>query len=242
MVKIYADQHTLSQAAARLFAVEARRAVEDHGCFTVLLAGGSTPRAAYELLARQPLRDMVPWESVHLFWGDERHVPPDDPRNNARMARQAFIDHVPVPAPQVHPIPYHPSPRRSAADYEEMLRAAFPEGPPRFDLVFLGLGANGHTASIFPGTAAVEERNRWVMEVYVAEEELYRITLTAPVINRATLVAFIVAGEGKASILKETLEGEREPSRIPAQLIEPESGTLLWLVDRDAARLLRSSP
>ncbi|HEX9079326.1 MAG TPA: 6-phosphogluconolactonase [Desulfuromonadaceae bacterium] len=240
MIKVYADQHTLSQAAARLFAVEARRAVEDHGCFTVLLAGGSTPRAAYELLARPPLIDVVPWESVHLFWGDERHVPADDPRNNARMARLAFIDQVPVPPAQVHPIPYHSSPRRSAADYEEVLRAFFPEEPPRFDLVFLGLGTNGHTASIFPGTAAVTEHERWVMEVYVAEEELYRITLTAPVINRAALVAFIVAGAEKAPVLKETLDGEMDPGRIPAQLISPENGTLIWLVDRDAASLLRT--
>ncbi len=240
MIKVYADQQALSQAAARLFAVEARRAAEDHGRFTVLLSGGATPRAAYELLARQPLRDMVPWESVHLFWGDERYVPPDDPRNNARMARQAFIDHVPVPSTRIHPIPYRSSPRRSATDYEETLRAFFQNGSPRFDLVFLGLGTNGHTASIFPGSAAADEREHWVMEVYVAEEDSYRITLTPPAINRAKLVAFVVSGAEKASILRETLEGEREPARIPAQLIEPENGTLLWLVDRDAARLLCS--
>ena len=238
---VYADIRSMSEAAARLFTVEARRAAEAQGRFAVLLAGGSTPRAAYELLARQPLCDLVPWESVHLFWGDERYVPPDDPANNARMARQAFIDNVSVPASQVHPIPYRSSPRESAAEYEDLLRALFTTGPPRFDLVFLGLGANGHTASIFPGTAAVEERMRWVMEVYVAEEDLYRITLTPPVINRAALVAFIVAGEGKAPILRETLEGERKPRLIPAQMIGPANGALIWLVDREAASLLRSA-
>ncbi len=239
MIKVYADRMALSQAVARLFAVEARRTVESNGRFTVLLAGGSTPRLAYELLARPPLRDMVPWEGVHVFWGDERYVPPDDPASNARMARQALLDHVPVPPAQLHPIPYLSSPRESAVEYENILRTFFVTGPPCFDLVFLGLGENGHTASLFPGTSAVEERERWVIEVYVAEQKMYRITLTAPAINLAALVAFMVAGEEKASILRETLEGEYAPRRIPAQLINPANGRLFWLIDRDAARLLR---
>jgi 6-phosphogluconolactonase len=239
MIKVYRDLQALSQAAARLFAVEAHRATETRGSFAVLLAGGETPRRAYELLAKQPLAGMVPWEQVHIFWGDERYVPADDPRSNARMARQAFLDHVPVHASQVHPIPYRHSPRASAVEYEDTLRTFFTVGPPRFDMVFLGLGANGHIASIFPGTHAAEERERWVTEVYVAEQDSYRITLTAPVINRAALVAFIVAGEEKATILRETLEGTRTPRRIPAQLIRPTNGTLLWLVDREAARLLQ---
>lgn len=238
MIKVFADLQALSHAAARLFAKEACRAIEARGQFSVLLAGGETPRRAYEILARQPLRDMVPWEQVQFFWGDERYVPPDDQRSNARMARQTLLDLVPVPAAHIHPIPYRSSPRESAAEYEDILRAFFNNGPPRFDLVFLGLGENGHTASLFPGTYAVEERERWVTDVYVAEQGIYRVTLTAPLFNRAALVAFIVAGGGKALILRKVLEGSMEPRRIPAQLIKPVNGTLLWLVEREAARLL----
>jgi 6-phosphogluconolactonase len=239
MIKVFADLQALSHAAARLFAEEAARAIETKGRFTVLLAGGETPRRTYEILARQPLRDMVPWEDVHFFWGDERYVPPDDPASNARMARQVLFDHVPVPAAQIHPIPYRCSPRESAVEYEDILRAFFSAGPPRFDLVFLGLGENGHTASLFPGTSAVAERERWVTEVYVAEQGIFRVTMTVPIFNRAALVAFIVAGGGKALILRQVLEGALEPLRIPAQLIKPVNGALLWLVERKAAHLLR---
>jgi 6-phosphogluconolactonase len=239
MIKVFADLQALSHAAAWLFADEASRAIEARGRFSVLLAGGETPRCAYEILARQPLRDMVPWEQVHFFWGDERYVPSDDPRSNVKMARQALLDHVPIPAAHIHPIPYRSSPRESAVEYEDILRAFFSAGQPRFDLVFLGLGENGHTASLFPGTSAVEERERWVTEVYVAEQGLYRITLTLPLINRTELVAFIVAGGGKALILRKVLEGPLEPRRIPAQMVKPLNGTLLWLVDQEAARLLR---
>ena len=239
MIKVFTDLQALSHAAARLFVKEARRAIEAHGLFSVLLSGGETPRTTYEILALQPMYDMVPWEQVHFFWGDERHVPPDDPASNARMARQALLDHVPVPSAHIHPIPYRSSPRESAIEYEDILRAFFNTGPPHFDLVFLGLGENGHTASLFPCTSALLERERWVTEVYVPEQRLFRITLTAPVINRAAVVAFIVAGGGKASILRETLEREYDPQRIPAQLIKPVNGTLLWLVEREAARLLR---
>jgi 6-phosphogluconolactonase len=239
MIKVFADLQALSHAAACLFADEAARAIEARGRFSVLLAGGETPRRAYEILARQPLCDMVPWTQIHFFWGDERYVPADDPRSNVRMARQALLDHVPVPAANIHPIPCRSSPRESAVEYENTLAAFFSTGPPRFDLAFLGLGENGHTASLFPGTSAVAERERWVTEVYVAEQDLYRITLTVPLFNRAALVAFIVAGGGKAPILRQVLEGALEPYRIPAQLIKPVNGTLLWLVEREAARLLR---
>ncbi|HTP65345.1 MAG TPA: 6-phosphogluconolactonase, partial [Geobacteraceae bacterium] len=240
MIKVYPDQESLSQAAAKLFVDGARRAAAAKGRFAVLLAGGETPRRTYEILARPPLVGTVPWGQVHLFWGDERYVPSGDPASNARMVGQALISHVPVPASQVHPIPYRSSPRESAVEYEDVLRSFFMNGLPRFDLVFLGLGENGHTASLFPGTSAVEERHRWVTEVYVAEQGTFRVTLTAPVINRAALVVFIVSGKGKSAILRETLEGNQAPRRIPARLIKPSSGELLWLVDREAARLLRN--
>lgn len=239
MIKVFADLQALSHAAARLFAAEARRAIEARGRFSVLLAGGETPRCAYEILARQPLRDLVPWEDVHFFWGDERYVPPDDPACNARMAQQALLDHVPVPAAHIHAIPYGPSSRESAVEYEKILRAFFSAGPPRFDLIFLGLGENGHTASLFPGTSALGERQRWVVEVSPAGEVMQRITLTPPVINQSALVVFLVSGIGKSLILREALEDAQPPQHIPARLIRPADGELLWLVDRDAAHLLQ---
>ena len=238
MIRVYADLEALSVGAAELFAVQARRAIEARGRFAVLLAGGETPRRAYELLATPLFRERIPWPAVHVFWGDERSVPPDDRRSNALMARRALLDHVPVPPQQIHPIPWGGSPGDAAEEYEKLLRTFFAPAPPRFDLVFLGLGENGHTASLFPGTAALKERERWVAEVYLAEEGLHRITLTAPAINQAALAAFLVSGGGKAAMLREVMEGRADPFLIPARLIRPVQGELLWLVDREAAGLL----
>lgn len=247
MVAVYDDSEALSRAAAELFAQEARRAAEARGRFTVLLSGGETPRRSYELLAQEPLASSIPWRAVQIFWGDERWVPQDDPRSNLGMARRAFLDRVPLGEGQIHPVPYEHSPRESALHYERMLRSFFDVAPPRFDLVLLGLGEDGHTASLFPGSAALDEWYRWVCEVYVAEQDLYRITTTALLINQAALVAFVVAGSRKAAILSRVLEGGGDPKELPAQLIEPAQGRLLWLADREASRLVperlrRSAP
>jgi 6-phosphogluconolactonase len=238
MIVIYDDLESLSYAAAGLFVQQARQAVDDRGWFSVVLSGGHTPRRTYELLAQTPYRDRMPWSHVHVFWGDERCVPADDPRSNARMARQALLDSVPVPPKQIHPIPCASAPKNVAEAYELLLRDFFAGQPPCFDLVLLGLGENGHTASLFPGMEVLEERERWVAEVHVADQHLYRVTLTAPIINRASVVAFLVAGAGKAQVLKEVLEGPRDPLRWPAQLIQPTDGVLQWLVDRPASSLL----
>ena len=239
MVAVYDDGEALSRAVAKLFAEEARRAVEARGRFLVLLSGGETSRRGYELLAREPLRSSIPWQAVQIFWGDERWVPQSDPRSNFGLTRRAFLDQVPLAEAQLHPVPYESSPRQSALKYERMLRSFFEVAPPRFDLVLLGLGEDGHTASLFPGSAALDEWYRWVCEIYVAEQDLYRVTTTALLINQAALVAFLVAGKGKAAILRRVLEGARDPKQLPAQLIKPEQGRLLWLADRDASRLLR---
>jgi 6-phosphogluconolactonase len=239
MTRIYHDAEALSLAAAELFAAEARQSVLARGRFTIALAGGSTPRRTYELLAREPFIDQVPWQSTHIFWGDERCVPADDPRSNALMARQTLLDHIPIPLEQVHPMVCDRSPQQAAVKYEALLRDFFPNGHPRFDLVLLGLGENGHTASLFPGTAVLEEQQRWVAEVYVAEEGMHRLTLTAAAINQAALVVFLVSGSDKALILRKVLKEAQDPRSIPAKLIKPVDGGLLWLVDRDAARLLR---
>ena len=239
MIRVCDDMEAVSHAAAELFAAEARQAVKDRGRFLVALAGGATPQRTYELLAQEPFRDRIPWQNTHIFWGDERCVPADDPRNNARMAYQALLKHIPVPSAQVHPMVCDSSPHGAALEYEALLRDFFVAAPPRFDLVLLGLGKDGHTASLFPGTPALDEQQRWVAEVSVPEEGLHRLTLTPAALNQAALVVFLVSGYAKASILRKVFEDTQDPSGIPARLIKPAHGKLLWMVDRDAASLLQ---
>jgi 6-phosphogluconolactonase len=237
-VRILPDRESLSRVAAEVFAEEAQRSATKKDRFDVLLSGGETPSSTYQLLAEEPFRSSVPWEKVHFFWGDERYVPHDDPRSNFDMARRTLLQHLPLDASQIHPVPFLPTPQHSALQYENELKAHFPAGAPRFDLVFLGLGDDGHTASLFPGTPAVKERKRWVLEVSPTGQELHRVTVTVPVLNQAGLVVFLVSGAGKAEIVRQVLEGEPRPHRLPAQLIHPVHGRLLWLIDRDAARQL----
>ena len=240
MIRVYSDFESLSRAAAKLFVTRSEAAIKDRGRFSVALSGGSTPQRTYEILARAPLRDRVAWGRVHVFWGDERCVPPGDPRGNALMAERALLDHVPIPATQIHPIHCAESPEYAARQYEALLRSFFTGGTPRFDLILLGLGENGHTASLFPDTPVPLEHERWAAEVYLAEQALYRVTLTPSIINLAASVAFIVSGASKARILKQVLEGPRDPRRLPAQLIQPElyGGDIYWLVDSEAASRL----
>lgn len=235
MIRVYPDLESLSQAAATLLVEQASRAVAVRGRFSVALSGGATPRRTYELLAAPPFKDQAPWHRMHIFWGDERCVPLDDPRSNARMAKDAWLDHVPIPESQIHFLNCAQAPAEAARQYETLLQQFFAGRPPRLDLVLLGLGDNGHTASLFPGTPVLKESERWVAEVYVAEQDLYRVTLTAPFINQAGLVAFLVAGEAKAGVLREVIHGPRNPEHLPAQLIQPEAGEILWLTDLKAA-------
>jgi len=241
VIQVYPDLESLSRAAAGLFVQQAQQAVQAHDRFSVALSGGHTPRRTYELLAQYPFRARVPWAKVHIFWGDERCVPPDDPRSNARMARRALLDYVPIPQKQIYPIHCAGDSQQAAERYEELLRAFFQGQPPRFDLVFLGLGENGHAASLFPDTPVLDEQERWAAEVYVAEQGLHRVTLTAPLINQAAVVAFLVAGAAKARVLHEVLEGPQNPHRLPAQLIRPLNGELLWFLDGEAATQLKES-
>jgi 6-phosphogluconolactonase len=177
-----------------------------------------------------------------VFWGDERCVPPDSPYSNARIARQALLDRVPIPPDQIHPIRYDQNPQRAAEAYESLLRDFFAGRPPCFDLVLLGLGENGHTASIFSGTPAVEEQKRWVIAVFAAEQAMWRITMTPLLINQAAMVTFLVSGAAKARVLRRVLDGPFEPHDLPAQLIRPASGSLDWIVDKEAYRgLLNTS-
>jgi 6-phosphogluconolactonase len=238
VIQVYPDLESLSRAAAALLVRQANLAVAARGRFSVALAGGNTPRRTYELLAAPPLVDQAPWGRVHIFWGDERCVPPDDSRSNARLAKEAWLDRVPIPGDQIHPLNCAPDPAAAAREYEAQLREFFAGQPPCLDLVFLGLGDDGHTASLFPGTTVLEEKTRWAAAVHLADQDLHRVTLTAPLINQAAVVAFLVAGPSKARVFREVLHGPRNPARLPAQLIQPQDGELLWLADLEAAAAL----
>ena len=235
IIQTYPDLESLSRAAAALFAQQAEQAVKVRGRCGVALSGGQTPRRTYEILAQPPFREQVPWSRTHVFWGDERCVPPDDPRSNYRLARKALLDQVPLPRTQIHPLSCRPSPAAGAREYETLLREFCAGTPPGLDLVFLGLGEDGHTASLFPYHGALEEQERWTAAVYVPTQGLHRVTFTPAFINQAAVVAFLVAGAAKAGALREVIQKPRDPRRLPAQLINPERGELYWLVDREAA-------
>ncbi len=245
-VRIVENAKSLAWEAAEEFVRQAREAVERPGVFTVALAGGSTPRALYALLAGEggaPFPAQLTWERIHVFWGDERHVPPDHPDNNYRMARETMLSGVAIPPENVHRIrSENPDAGQAADEYAEELRRFFHlpmDHFPQFDLVLLGMGADGHTASLFPGTGAVHEQKRLVAAPWVEKFRAYRITLTPPVLNNAAHILFLVSGEDKANALQAVLEGEYRPERLPAQIIRPTAGRLLWMVDRPAARLLQ---
>jgi len=225
----------LSAAAAREFAARAEEAIGERGRFAVVLAGGSTPETMYGILARDCI-DRIDWSSVYVFFGDERSVPPHHEDSNLKMASEVLLDHVPVA--NVHRIQGELPPEEAAEAYEEELRKFFQtEDVPRFDLILLGLGADGHTASLFPWTAALEVHDRWVVANPVPRLGTTRITLTLPVINAARAVIFLVAGEDKAEALREILEGDADPHAYPAKLIQP-PGEPEWMLDQSAASLL----
>jgi len=238
MIRVFNDYEALSEAAAETFVDLAAQAINANGHFSVALSGGNTPHLLYEILATAPFRKKVNWESVHVFWGDERCVPLDDPRSNFLMARRMLLDRVPIPVEHIHPIFGDLPAAMAANNYETVLRNFFGKQPPVFDLILLGLGDNAHTASLFPHTPVLGEKERWVDEVYVAELSMYRVTLTAPLINQAKAVIFLVSGAEKAVALQNVLEGAYHPHEFPAQLIQPNGAHPIWLVDRAAAHKL----
>ncbi|MDF2634812.1 MAG: 6-phosphogluconolactonase [Pelosinus sp.] len=238
MITIYNNVETLGAAVAELFLKKACLAVAERGRFIVSLAGGQTPRVIYEILGKPPYSKQVPWENVHIFWGDERYVPADDIRSNQLMAREAFLDHVPIPQEQIHPVLCKTSPRQAAEEYEQVIASTFLQEQPQFDFIFLGLGGDGHTASLFPHTSVLNERNHWVGHIYVPEQDSHRVTLTAPLINQAKTIVFLVTGDGKAEIVHEVLEGPKDFQRLPSQMIAPQQGELYWFMDTGASKLL----
>jgi len=229
------------EAAERIIRL-GQAAVARTGRVTIALAGGSTPRRLYALLASEPYRALMPWSRTLLFWGDERGVPPGRAQSNYRMVRETLLRHLPAqPAGVYRMAAEDPDPERAAAAYERQLRAAFRLGPgavPRFDLIVLGLGADGHVASLFPGSPALSERARLVVPVYRERPGTHRLTLTLPVINAASAVLFLVSGRDKAAMLASVLRAPEPAAPVPARAVCPRDGTLTWLVDRAAASRL----
>jgi 6-phosphogluconolactonase len=233
---VYETPEELAEAAARDFAARAQESIDERGRFAVALAGGSTPKATYEVLARD-YAGALDWSRVHVFFGDERTVSPDHEDSNYRIAYEILLSRVPVGS--VHRMRGELPPEEAAAAYEEELREFFgPDGVPRFDLVLCGLGEDGHTLSLFPETAALDVTDRWVVANPVLKLETTRLTLTIPVINAARAVTFLVAGEDKAQVLKEILVDDGDPRECPAKFVRPQDGDLTWMVDRAAASLL----
>ena len=239
---VYPDQPSFVDGAADLLVDLATKAIAERGRFTIALSGGNTPRPIYARLAAAEYSDRIEWRKVHVFFGDERCVPPDDTRSNYRMAREALLDQVPLPPEQIHRIQGEIDPAQAALRYEQELRELFRTSTfPAFDLIYLGLGDNGHTASLFPGTAALREQMRWVVPQYVEVMMTWRVTFTVSLINAARHIAFLVAGAGKAEPLWRVLEGPYQPDVLPAQLIEPVSGQVHWLMDAAAASKIQAT-
>ena len=237
------DSSALARRAAEHIVDIAAQAATKRGRARIAISGGSTPKAAFQLLADpgQPLFKRMPWDKLDLYWVDERTVPPDDLESNYRMTREAMLDHVPLKPEQIHRMEGELQPEVAAARYESLLRNTFRlEGAetPRFDLVQLGMGDDGHTASLFPHTDAIHEMSRLVTANQVPQKDTWRITLTWPVINEASSVFFLIGGKNKAELVREVFTESRDPERLPSQLIWPASGILTLILDKDAAALL----
>lgn len=232
-IKILPDAAGIAHEAAERVVAAASLAADEGRSFSIALAGGSTPRALYELLATPAFKSRIDWMRVEVFFGDERTVPPDHKDSNYRMAHEALLSKVPIPGDNVYRMAGELEPNEAATEYGQMLKEKFGEGG--LDMVLLGMGDDGHTASLFPDTAALEEAKHRCVANFVPKLSTWRITLTAPFINRAGDVMILVSGASKAARLQEVLEGLRDPRRLPVQLIQPSGGRLTWLVDAPAA-------
>jgi 6-phosphogluconolactonase len=238
-VKIYPDSEAVAAALADTFIDVGQTALADRGCFRVALSGGNTPRRAYELLAEEPRSLALPWKDVFIYFGDERCVPPDDEQSNYRMARKALLDKIPIPTVNVHRIRGEADPGVAANNYASVIRSDLAD-PPHLDLVLLGLGPDGHTASLFPGSPPDLHDSVLVRAVFAESQDMWRVTMTPKLINLGRTVAFAVEGAEKADILAKVLDGPVDPTKYPAQVVNPASGRLVWLVDKLAAGMLHS--
>ena len=235
---IASDTGRLSHDLAAWLSDYIKDVLSERDRFTFVLSGGSTPKQLYALLAEPPYKDAIDWEKVYFFWGDERAVPFEDERNNAKMCYDELLNKVPVNPDHIHIMRTDIAPEESASEYEKVLKQYFDDSETTFDFVLLGMGDDGHTLSLFPGTEVIHEENAWVKAFYLPAQEMFRITLTAPVVNNAECVAFLAAGAGKAETLKHVLKGDSNVDLYPSQIIKPIKGQLHWFVDQAAAAML----
>jgi len=242
---VYKNAVELSQAAAQWITDLIVATLKKKDRFTIALSGGSTPKALHKLLAAPPYKDQIDWSKMHIFWGDERAVPFEDDRNNAKMAYETLLNFVTIPTSQIHVMRTDISPDESAVEYEKILHQYFDATPGAsslpnsFDLVLLGMGDDGHTLSLFPGMPIVHEEQAWAKAFWLPAQDMYRITLTKTIVNKAAHIVFLTTGPGKAHALKEVLKGAYNPDLYPSQEIKPASGDLHWFVDEAAAAQLK---
>lgn len=243
-IAVYPDIQTLSQEAAQSVVRLASEAIVTRGRFSIALSGGSTPKILYGLLGSEPYRSQINWSSVDIFWSDERCVPPDSDDSNYHLAQEVLLSRIPIPESQVHRMPADQADRNAAAQAytDEMQRTFSTDGIPHFDLLQLGMGPEGHTASLFPHQASLHEQQRLVMYVNVPKPPPPRLTFTPPLLNAARHVLFLVTGTDKADAVQAVLEGEYQPDEYPAQIVRPTDGEVVWMLDTAAAGKLRNKP
>ncbi len=238
-VRVFPDLEALSRGAADYFVARIKERAEQKSRFAVAISGGSTPKRLYSLLRASPYRDAIPWDQVHFFWADERCVPPDHPESNYKLAFDTFLSLVPAPESNLHRVSGELSPATAALAYEDDLRNFFGDPRfPKFDLIILGVGADGHTASLFPGSPSLRETARLALPVYLERPQQDRVTLTLPVLDQASKLLFLASGRVKAPIVSQILESDNA-KRYPAGLVRPVEGEVIWFIDREAARELR---
>lgn len=237
-LNIYDSKEKLSEEMTSWMCDLINSTLQDQEFFTLALSGGETPQMLYKKLASEEYKEKINWKRVHIFWGDERVIPFDDDRNNAKMAFKNLISQITIPPAQVHKMRVDIEPLFAAKDYENVLQTYFGNTEKSFDLILLGVGDDGHTLSLFPGSLVVDEKQHWVNAVYNEKQKMYRITLMPSIVNKASHIAFMVTGENKSEILYRIIEGQYEPNVLPAQLIKPENGELHWFLDKVAAEKL----
>jgi 6-phosphogluconolactonase len=239
-ISIFESEDRLYKTACDFIAELAKDAVLKRGRFTLVLSGGHTPEKLYNMLSSTPYDKYIPWKDTYVFWGDERCVPPNDKRNNAHRARELLLNKVAISASNIFPVNVNLPPVEAAKEYDKRIKDFFSDTNSTFDLILLGLGENGHTASLFPMTSVLHEFKHWVKEVYLEDQSMYRVTMTASLINSARQILFLVCGKNKAEVLNRVLLSPYQPEILPAQIIQPLNGKLQWFADRGAASLLNT--
>ncbi|MEO8819851.1 MAG: 6-phosphogluconolactonase [Ginsengibacter sp.] len=237
---IFDNKEILSDNLAEWICDLVTETLKEQQSFSMVLSGGETPKVLYQKLASEKYKSRIDWPSVRIFWGDERVVPFTDERNNAKMAFELLLNHVDVPPSQIHIMRTDIEPNFAVTEYRKMLHTYFDSTHHSFDLVLLGMGDDGHTLSLFPGSQIIDDNYHWVNSVYNEKQEMYRITLMPVIVNKAKKIVFMIDGEKKAAVLEQVLEGVKTPSELPAQLIAPETGELHWFLDKDTSKNLRN--